>query len=94
MTKVTLKGFILVPQSELELVKSELVNHRRLTLEEAGCITFSVIQSSDNPLRFDVCEEFTNKESFEQHQKRVKASYWGKVTVNVERHYEIFGVNA
>ncbi|MDL2044627.1 antibiotic biosynthesis monooxygenase [Vibrio parahaemolyticus] len=94
MTKVTLKGFILVPQSELELVKSELVNHRRLTLEETGCITFSVIQSSDNPLRFDVYEEFTDKESFEQHQKRVKASYWGKVTVNVERHYEIFGVNA
>ncbi|EIE1275657.1 antibiotic biosynthesis monooxygenase [Vibrio parahaemolyticus] len=94
MTKVTLKGFILVPQSELELVKSELVNHRRLPLKEAGCITFSVIQSSDNPLRFDVYEEFTDKESFEQHQKRVKASYWGKVTVNVERHYEIFGVNA
>ncbi|MDG2850057.1 antibiotic biosynthesis monooxygenase [Vibrio parahaemolyticus] len=90
MTKVTLKGFILVPQSELELVKSELVNHRRLTLAETGCITFSVIQSSDNPLRFDVYEEFMDKESFEQHQKRVKASYWGKVSVNVERHYEIF----
>nr|MBF4236999.1 antibiotic biosynthesis monooxygenase [Vibrio anguillarum] len=53
MSRVTLKGFILVPESELELVKSELVNHKRLTLEEAGCITFSVVQNSENSLRFD-----------------------------------------
>ncbi len=90
MSKVTLKGFILVPESELELVKNELVNHTRLTLEETGCITFSVIQNSENSLRFDVYEEFTDKASFEQHQKRVKSSHWGKVTANVERHYEIF----
>ncbi|TDR12439.1 putative quinol monooxygenase [Marinomonas communis] len=89
MPKVTLKGFILVPESELELVQAELVNHTRFTLEEAGCITFSVTQNPDNPLRFDVYEEFADKESFELHQKRVKASHWGKVTVNVERHYEI-----
>lgn len=90
MSKVTLKGFILVPESELELVKNELVNHKRHTLEETGCITFSVIQNSQNALRFDVYEEFTDKVAFEQHQKRVKASHWGKVTINVERHYEIF----
>ncbi|EPR4995117.1 putative quinol monooxygenase, partial [Vibrio navarrensis] len=42
------------------------------------------------PLRFDVYEEFVDKVAFEQHQKRVKASRWGKVTVSVERHYEIF----
>ena len=89
MPKVTLKGFILIPESDLELVKTELVNHTRLTLEETGCITFSVIQSPENPLRFDVYEEFLDKASFELHQQRVKASHWGKVTVNVERHYEI-----
>lgn len=89
MSKVILKGFILVPEPELELVKNELVNHKRLTLDEPGCITFSVIENPENPLRFDVYEEFVDKVAFEQHQKRVKASYWGKVTVNVERHYEI-----
>ncbi|ENM3807577.1 MULTISPECIES: putative quinol monooxygenase [Vibrio] len=90
MSKVTLKGFILVPESDLELVKNELVNHKRLTLEEIGCITFSVTENSENPLRFDVYEEFTDKAAFDHHQKRVKASNWGKVTVNVERYYEIF----
>ncbi|WP_217514480.1 putative quinol monooxygenase [Vibrio metschnikovii] len=90
MSKVTLKGFILVPESDLELVKNELVNHKRLTLEEIGCITFSVTENSENPLPFDVYEEFTDKAAFEHHQKRVKASNWGKVTVNAERYYEIF----
>lgn len=90
MSKVILKGFILVPESELKLVKSELVNHKRLTLEEPGCITFSVTENVVNPCRFDVYEEFTDNVAFEYHQKRVKASHWGKVTVNVERHYEIF----
>ncbi|HCE2112588.1 TPA: antibiotic biosynthesis monooxygenase [Vibrio parahaemolyticus] len=89
MSKVTLKGFILVPESELEVVKSELVTHKRLTLEEPGCITFSVTENSNNPLRFDVYEEFKDKSAFEHHQKRVNASHWGKVTVNVECHYEI-----
>ncbi|WP_323133249.1 putative quinol monooxygenase [Marinomonas communis] len=59
------------------------------THEETGCITFSVIQSPDNLLRFDVYEEFADRESFDLHQQRVKSSHWGKVTVNVERHYEI-----
>ena len=89
MPKVTLKGFILVPESDLELVQAELVNHTRLTLEETGCITFSVTQNPDNPLRFDVYEEFADKEAFDLHQQRVKASHWGKVTVNVERYYEV-----
>jgi len=89
MSKVTLKGFILVPESDLELVKSELATHKRLTLEEPGCISFSVTEHVENSLRFDVYEEFTDKVAFEYHQKRVKASHWGKVTVNVERYYEI-----
>ena len=70
MPKVTLKGFILVPESDLELVQTELVNHISLTLEETGCITFSVTQNPENPLRFDVYEEFLDKASFELHQQR------------------------
>ncbi|WMN69384.1 antibiotic biosynthesis monooxygenase [Vibrio parahaemolyticus] len=90
MSKVTLKGFILVPEEELEVVKSALAAHKRLTLQEPGCIIFNVTESSSDPLRFNVYEEFIDKSAFEHHQNRVKESHWGKVTVNVERHYEIF----
>lgn len=89
MSKVILNGYILVPQSELELIKTALIDHTKLTLKESGCLIFSVNEHSENPLRFDVYEEFTDKAAFEQHQKRVKASYWEKITANVERHYQI-----
>lgn len=40
MPKVILKGFILVPEEELETVKSALPIHMRLTKSEAGCLVF------------------------------------------------------
>lgn len=90
MTKVILKGHVIVPENELDAVKAELVTHKRLTKEEPGCLIFNVTESPDNPLRFDVYEEFVDKAAFETHQKRVIASRWGKVAVNVERHYKVF----
>tara|TARA_R110001592_G_scaffold346310_1_gene638820 strand:- start:2105 stop:2428 length:324 start_codon:yes stop_codon:yes gene_type:complete len=88
-SKVILKGFIVVPETNLEDVQQELVNHIKLTLEESGCLVLQVTQCDNNPNRFDVYEEFTDKASFEAHQARVKSSNWGKVSVNVERHYNI-----
>ena len=90
MSKVILKGFIIVLEEDLSIVKKELTNHRNLTKNESGCLVFDVTQNQSNPNRFDVYEEFINKVAFEFHQQRVKNSYWGEVTVNVERHYEIF----
>ena len=89
MSIVQLTGFIIVPESDLEAVTSELPNHIRLTCQEPGCLSFSIEQSAFNPCRFDVAEKFQDRESFNQHQLRVKASYWGKVTTNIDRHYEI-----
>lgn len=90
MGKVTLKGFIVVPDEEIELVEQELEAHTDLTRKEAGCMTFKVTRSENTHNRFDVYEEFVDRAAFDAHQRRVKASYWGTVTINVERHYEIY----
>lgn len=89
MPKVILKGFIIVSEPDLDAVKAELINHQRLTLAEPGCLVFEVVQCTMNPYRFDVYEEFIDRDAFERHQARVKSSAWGKVSVNVERQYEI-----
>ena len=89
MSKVILKGFIVVPEEDLLSVEKELKNHVKLTLEEPGCITFKVNQSKNVPTRFDVYEEFIDKASFEAHQARVKLSTWGKISANVKRYYDI-----
>jgi len=89
LAKVILQGFIVVPDSDLEAVKSELVIHKRLTLKEAGCLTFTVTPDEVNSHKFSVYEEFVNQTAFDNHQERVKSSKWGEVTNNVERHYQI-----
>ena len=47
LAKVILQGFIIVPDSDLEVVKSELVSHKNLTLKGIGCLTVT-IQLVDN----------------------------------------------
>ena len=89
MVKVHLKGYIVVPAEDYEVVKAELPNHIRLTRAEAGCESFSVEPSASDPHRFNVAETFVSKPAFEAHQARVQASRWGEVTQNVERFYEI-----
>ena len=89
MSKVILQGYILVPDVDLEIVKTELVVHSKLTKQESGCLIFEVTPDIDNPNRFSVYEEFVDQAAFDLHQSRVKNSNWGKVTTQVERHYQI-----
>jgi len=93
MAKVTLQGFIIVPESDLPAVQAELPSHIALTLAEPGCISFSVTQDPGNPHRFNVSEAFVDQKAFRSHQLRVSKSFWGKVSSNVERHYTIEGLN-
>jgi len=89
LSKITLQGHIIVPDDDLEIVKSELLIHSKLTEQEAGCLLFSVTVDKNNPNKFDVYEEFINQAAFDIHQSRVKNSNWGKVTHRVQRHYQI-----
>ena len=89
MAKVILKGFILVPAEDLDSVRHELPAHISLTRAEPGCVTFEVTESDQQSHRFDVYEEFIDREAFDRHQMRVAESDWGKITKNVSRHYQI-----
>lgn len=89
MTKIILKGFIIVSDIDLEIIKQELPVHIELTRKESGCLVFEVTPNENNPNRFDVYEEFVSKSAFEAHQVRATNSRWGQVASNVERYYEI-----
>ena len=91
-TLVTLQGFIIVPNGDLDAVQTELPHHISLTQEEAGCLVFSVQQRPEALNQFDVYEQFEDQDAFEVHQARVTASTWGQVTQNVERHYKVTGL--
>ena len=73
---------------ETERVRHYLPEHKKLTREEAGCISFEVTETED-PLIWKVEELFSSQETFDNHQKRTKASAWGKETGSIIREYQI-----
>ena len=83
MKRVILRGHICVQGEQLGAVKRALEEHTRLTREEPGCIVFEVTQLTDDPLIFDVYEEFTNEAAFELHQNSVASSAWSEGTKDV-----------
>jgi quinol monooxygenase YgiN len=89
MSKIVLKGYIEVPESDLDSVMEALPLHIELTQQEEGCLVFKVEQDKTNRNIFTVYEEFLDRKSFEAHQKRAKSSNWGKVSKNVSRHYQV-----
>jgi len=89
LSKIILHGHILVSDTDLKIVKNELVIHTRLTQAEPGCLIFRVTPDPNNPNKFEVYEEFINQSAFDNHQARVKESNWGKVTKKVQRHYQL-----
>ena len=93
MSKIILKGHIVVPEDDLEAVMEALPLHTELTLQEEGCLLFQVTQDQDRENIFHVYEEFRDRNSFERHQIRVRTSVWGEITKNVARHYQVEAID-
>ena len=89
---VTLTGLLrCADQSEAARVRGALEEHIRLTRAEPGCVSFHVTPT-DDPLVWDVNEEFTNPAAFEAHQARAAASPWAEKTKGIARDYSIEGM--
>lgn len=87
--KIRLRGYITVPDEDLDRARGALAEHIRLTRQEVGCLRFEVTPDATDQNRFDVYEEFVDRRAFEQHQARVRNSDWGEVSANASRHYQI-----
>lgn len=74
--------------AELDLIRRYLPEHIRLTRAEPGCLSFAVVQS-DDPLIWQVAEQFVDRAAFEAHQARTRASAWGRATAGIVREFEV-----
>jgi len=93
MSKIILAGHILVSQSDLSAVRQALPEHCEATRNEQGCLVFKVDEDPLESGKFHVYEEFVNKEAFERHQTRVRASQWGEISRDVQRCYTVTGLD-
>jgi len=92
MSTVTLKGYVIVPDTYLADVERELHYHIQLSRQEKGCITFEVSQDPENTNRFNVYEEFVSQDAFIFHQQRLAETAWGRISEKLEKHYNTTGI--
>lgn len=77
---------------EVEIVRTHLPEHIRLTRAEPGCLAFTVEQTTADPLIWRIEERFVDKVAFSHHQSRTRASVWWAATAGIVRDYEIIGL--
>ena len=86
---IELTGYIDVPEGRREAIATALPLHIELTRAETGCVRFDVAPDPKVAGRYNVSELFTDRQSFDAHQARVKASAWGEISADIPREYAI-----
>jgi len=90
---VTVKGHIVIPAEQVEALRPALLEHRRLTLAEPGCLKFEVTESPERPGHFQLSEAFVDAAAFRAHQARTAASDWARLSAGLERQFSVSGLN-
>lgn len=89
MTQVALRGrLICADAAEAELVVRYLPRHIELSRAEPGCVSFDV-DRTDDALVWSVAELFSDRDTFDAHQARVRSSEWGRATAAITRDYVV-----
>ena len=78
---------------DVEVIKANLPEHVRLSLQEPGCLSFKVWQTDDQ-LVWGVEESFIDPSAFAHHQQRTRASAWWAATAEIPRSYTITGLRS
>jgi quinol monooxygenase YgiN len=87
MPEIRLTGTMTCPPERADAVRTALPEHIRLTRAEPGCLAFEVTETAPGVL--SVAERFTDRTTFEAHQRRTTASVWARVTAGCPRDYEV-----
>ena len=70
MTQLCVNAVLVTNDNQpTEEVKKELLSLQKLTLEEAGCIRFEILQDHNAPERFTLWEIWISQEALDVHLK-------------------------
>ncbi len=74
------------------MVRRLLPEHVALSRAEPGCLTFDIVPT-DSPLVWQLDETFANRQAFEAHQTRTRASAWFAATAELARGFTLAEVD-
>ena len=79
---------VCMSEGERATVLAHRTAHVAATLEEPGCISFT-IDDTDDPMVFDVRESFRDRAAFDAHQARTRDSDWFAATKGILRDFRV-----
>lgn len=82
---IIITGTITCDPDDLDLLLAALPEHVALSRAELGCLAFTIEQSSDDPLIFNVGERFCDRAAFDAHGARSRDSAWWEKTRHIPR---------
>ena len=86
---LTLTGrLICTTDEQAASVRAHIADHIRLTRAEPGCVSFSVVPTSD-PMVWQVDETFADRAAFDAHQRRTASSEWAQATQGIRRDFTL-----
>ena len=79
---------VCMSEAERAAVVTYRPGHVALTRAEPGCLSFS-IDDTDDPMVFDVVENFRDRAAFDAHQARTRDSLWFAATRSILRDFRV-----
>ncbi len=80
MANLTIVARIEAKNDRIDLLKSELLKMIEPTLKEAGCIQYDLHQDNENPAVFLFCENWKNRELWQEHMNNPHLAGFLKAT--------------
>ncbi|MGB2079515.1 MAG: putative quinol monooxygenase, partial [Vibrio sp.] len=69
MSQLTIVANIVAKETQIDLVKSELLKLIPITQKEAGCLQYNLHQDNQNPAHFVFIEKWESKAHLDTHLK-------------------------
>ncbi|GAB4292286.1 MAG: putative quinol monooxygenase [Roseovarius sp.] len=83
MGVIRVHGTLSCAPEEAAEIRAALAEHIRLSRAEPGCLEFEVSETA--PGVFALSEAFRDRAAFEAHQRRARASAWGRRSAHLRR---------
>ena len=90
---VRVTGTLTATGTDIETARRLIPDHVALSRAEAGCLRFNLTEAPDQPGLWRLDELFADRAAFEAHQRRTRASLWGRKSAGMVRDFTVSDID-
>lgn len=89
MKKIICEGYFNIPLKDFDTILAAYDAHVQLSREEPGNITYEYRLDDAIKGRIQITESYLNRQAFDDHLTRTKATNWPEISKDVIRHIDV-----